>query len=64
MYECGGDTSGDPTWDTGAERVMGLLGGGIIEAAGFNMAVSWPAAAAAAAAICWALLLRLELGLL
>jgi hypothetical protein len=40
---------------------MGLLGGGIIEDAELSMAGSCPAAAAA---MCWALLLLLELGLL
>jgi hypothetical protein len=42
---------------------MGLLGGGIMLAA-LTIPASWFAAAAAAAAKCWALLLRRELGLL
>lgn len=31
MYEWGGDTFGDATWETGADLGMGLPGGGIID---------------------------------
>jgi len=50
--EGGGEMSGEPTCDTGADRVIGLLGGGIIALAVLAMALSCPAAAAAAAARC------------
>lgn len=62
---------GDPTCETGADLVIALPGGGIIVA---EVDVEWPPSdmpgmetvgiAVAAAAICCALWLRLELGLL
>lgn len=64
--ECGGETFGDAIVDVGADRMPPFTGGGISICACWEnwFGPSCKPAMVAAAATCWALLLRLELGLL